>query len=134
MLWGHPVDIVAPHGLQLQHHGGQLLRPHLKARLLLADVIVLTEHTAQVAPGKEDGTAALPAAQAVLLAKVRKVAGHAGVAAGATDLRLVLQPVDLAVPGAYAAALQARQGTLDAPLQLARLVESDVVGHLMRYS
>ena len=107
---GDPVDVVAAHFLKFQHHLGETGRPDFLAGLLLADVIVLAENTTQVAPGKKDGPAALPSAQTIFLAKMRKVTCHACIAACAADHCFICEPIDLAVPGTDTAIFQAVEG------------------------
>jgi hypothetical protein len=53
VLGSNPVDVVAPVRLQLQHHPGQLFRFYFNTGLLLTNLVILAEDTAQVAPGEE---------------------------------------------------------------------------------
>jgi hypothetical protein len=97
-------------GLQGQHHLGQARRGHPLALDLPGDVVVLAEHTAQVAAGEEDRARAVPAAQAVLLPEVREVGGDHGLAADGAQPRVVGQAVHLAQPRADLTALNPEQG------------------------
>jgi hypothetical protein len=54
VLGGDPVDVVTAPGLEGQHHLGQPRRGHPLPLDLPGDVVVLAEHTAQVAAGEED--------------------------------------------------------------------------------
>jgi hypothetical protein len=67
--------------------------------------VVLAEDAAQVAAAEEDGSRPAPASEAVLLAKVREVRAHHGVASHPAQTRLVTQPVDVAQARAHAAAI-----------------------------
>jgi len=66
----------------------------------LADVEVLAEDAAKVAPGEEDRTAPTPAAEAVLFTEVGGEAADPRVTASLTDSVTILQAVDPAVSGA----------------------------------
>jgi hypothetical protein len=70
------VDVMAADLLQLQHHRSEPLGRRLPTLDLPRDVEVLAKDAAQVAVGEEDRARAVPAAQAVLLAEVRKVGGR----------------------------------------------------------
>ena len=72
VLGGDEVDIMAALFLEPQHHGGQVFGTRALAAALPTDVVVLAENAAQVTPGKENRARTVPAAQAVLLAEVRK--------------------------------------------------------------
>ena len=82
MLWRHEVDIVAPLLLQFEHHPCESLRLRFHAVAVLADLEVLAEHALQIAHREKDRAAAVPAAQAILLTEMRKVARHPGVPPG----------------------------------------------------
>ena len=121
VLGGNEIDVVAPLRLEIEHHSSELLGPHLTPRLLLADVVALAKNAAKVALGKENGPAAAPAPEAVLLPVVGKVARHAGVAPGSAHPQLSLQAIVPAFPGTHPAFPETRKGLFHAPLQLARL-------------
>ena len=63
MLW-------QPGRLQLEHHGGDLVRLGELPGVGLADVVVLAELAVQVAAAEEDRARSCPAAQRVFLAHV----------------------------------------------------------------
>ena len=98
MLW-------QPRGLEGQHHLGQAGRGHPLASDLPGDVVVLAEHTAQVAAGEEDRARAVPTPQAVLLPEVWEVGGDHGLAADGAQPLVVGQAVHLAQPRADATAI-----------------------------
>ena len=76
------IDIVGSLFLQTEKHFRQLLRlqsfSHFPAR---ADLLVLTEYTAQRASGKEYGSGATRPAQARLLPKMKRGTGYNGIRA-----------------------------------------------------
>jgi hypothetical protein len=113
VLGSHEVDVVAALRLKLDGELGDGLAGELSAALALADVPVLTEDAAQIAQAEEDGSAALPAAQAVLLTEVREGGAHDGVAAGVADAPLILQAVDAAIARTSAAVPELGQSRLD---------------------
>ena len=92
MLWCYEVDIVTL-GLilQLQHEVGDLGGLQVPALLLLGDVPVLTEDTAEVAESEEDGPGSIPSLQHGLLAEVREGGADHSQAAGVTGSLLVLK-------------------------------------------
>src|SRR5215218_7137836 len=85
-------------------------RGHPLALDLPGDVVVLAEHTAQVAAGEEDRPRAVPAPQAVLLPEMRKGGGDHGLAADGAQPLVVGQTVHLAQPRADPTALLPKQG------------------------
>lgn len=94
------VDVVAPLGLEPQHHGGDLSRRRsaLGCRLdILTDVEVLAEDTAQIAVREEDRTRAIPSSQTVFLAKMREAARDHGVAARLARRPAILETVHAAI-------------------------------------
>src|SRR5262249_34830174 len=128
MLWGDEIDVVATARLKLQHHGRQLTRPRLLTSALVRGLPVLTEDAFQVAPTEEDGSRALPAAQAVLLAKMGKVAGDLGASAYSADGLLVSQPVDGTIARTNRTAFQGGEGPLDSAVELAALPRIQICG------
>src|SRR5215218_6758660 len=95
-------------------------RGHPLALDLPGDVVVLAEHTAQVAAGEEDRPRAVPAPQAVLLPEMGKVGRDHGLAADGAQPIVVGQTVHLAQPRANRTALlpQQRQRLSGARFQL----------------
>src|SRR5208337_2034698 len=89
MLRGHEIDVVATLGLKFEHHGGELARWRWPTTHLPTDVEVLAENATQVAACKENRAGASPAAQAVFLAMMRKVAGDDSMTARLTDSELI---------------------------------------------
>src|SRR5574337_406668 len=106
MLWRHEVDVVAPLRLQRQHHPREFVGPDLSPCALLAEIEVLAEDAAEVAPGEEYRAASVPPPKTTLLAKMGKITPHSCISAGSADLGLVRQTIDLAVPGTDPATLQ----------------------------
>jgi hypothetical protein len=76
-------------GLKFQHHGGKLARGRWGTAHLPTNVKVLAENATQVAARKENCARAFPAAQAVFLAMMRKVAGDDSMTARLADCELV---------------------------------------------
>jgi antitoxin component of RelBE/YafQ-DinJ toxin-antitoxin module len=76
-------------GLKFQHHGGEFARRRLRTSHLPTDVEVLSENATQVAACKENRAGASPAAQAVFLAMMWKVARDDSMTARLTDCELV---------------------------------------------
>jgi hypothetical protein len=62
VLRRHPVDVVAPGRLQLEHHVREPLGGHPLALQPPRDVVVLAEDAAQVAAAEEDRPRSTPAA------------------------------------------------------------------------
>jgi hypothetical protein len=92
------VHVVTALLLELQHHRRELVRLHLAPDALLADLPVLTEDAAQVAPAEEDRARAAPAADRILLAVVRTEAVHHRAAPGPAHGPLFgLEPIHVAV-------------------------------------
>jgi hypothetical protein len=115
MLGGDDVDVVALLRLEAEHQAGKVGGSDLASHGRLADVAVLAEHAAQIAARHEDRPGAMPPAQHVLLAEVRKCRGDPGVAADTARAHLIRQPVNIAA-GARAdvAGSQFVEGLLDA--------------------
>src|SRR5262245_11946116 len=128
MLGRDEVDVVTAARLQLEHHAGQLPRPHLDALALLARLEVLAEDAAKVAPGEEDGARPLPAAEDVLLAEVGEVGGDPRVAGGLADGEPAVEAVDLAVARAERADAECLQCLVDLLAQAARLPGLEIGG------
>ena len=125
----HQVDVVAAHGLQGEHHLRQLVGADRAPRPLLADVPVLAEHAAQVAPGEEDGAGAAPATQRRFLAVVRAVARHHRLLAGPADRALdALEAIHPAIAGAQVAGPQVRPGRVDPLVQDAGRQQLEIGG------
>ena len=128
---GDEVDVMAAAVLQGEHHLGEAFGRGFVAGRFLANVEVLAEDAAEVAPGEEDGAAAVPAAEAVFFAEVGEVAGDAGVAAGFADGftgAAGFDAVDAAVAGADGAFAEPLDGFVGAALEFAAAVEGHVGG------
>jgi hypothetical protein len=129
VLGRDPVDVVTPNGLQLQHHPGKPSRAHALASHFPRDVVVLAEHAAEVAAAEEDGAGAPAAAETVLLAEVREVRRHDGVAPDRAEPLYVRATIHLATAGADHAALPEQLATRRGPLrQIAATSKLDVPG------
>ncbi len=98
----HEVDVVAAHRLEPQHQPGELLRLDRLARVGLADVVILAELAAQVAPREEDRAGPAAPGERRLFAHVGERAGDRCPRPGAADPQ-PLGAVDAALPGAEVA-------------------------------
>jgi hypothetical protein len=76
----------------------------------LADSEVLAKDAAQVAAGKKDRAAAVPATQAILLAEAGEGAVDQGIAAGLPGGRLIGQPIHATKAWAEAASFKGAHG------------------------
>src|SRR5206468_7515164 len=84
---------------------------------------------AQIAPAEKDRARAVPAAQAIFFAEMRKRAGHARKTATLADADLIVEPVNLAIAWANAARTQRFDCLLGALLQNAFLERPHVRGN-----
>ena len=128
MLGSDQVDVVAPPALQVEHDPRQIFRPDFHAGVGLADVVVLAEDAAKIAAGEKDGAAAVPSAQAVLLAVVGSEARHASPPAHPAHAAIVFEAIDSAGPGAQPALGQTTERLLHPPRQLPALMQANVAG------
>src|ERR1019366_2662887 len=124
----HQVDVVAALFLQAQHHPGQFFRFRGAAFSPPADLVILAEDAAQVAPAEEDRPRTTVAAQAALFAEVGKIAADDRVTSGSADFRLVLDAVHVAVAWAQDAVGQLLQAKLDATRQFPTLPQLEIYG------
>ena len=127
MARGDKVDVMATLILQAEHDIGQFLRGYFVAHALLADFPILAEHTAQVAPAKEDGTGTVAAAQRVFFTLVGAGAVHPGPLSGATYRTLRgLAAVDVTIVCTEVTVLQMLVGSANASGQFAVLQQVKV--------
>jgi len=117
---------VAAQGLQPQRQIGDPLCRQLLAAAPLADVPVLTEDAAQVAHPEEDRSAAVPAAQAVLLAEVREGGGDDGEAPRAARPPLVAEAVRTTVARTRPAVGELAKRFLELPVEEPMLPGFDI--------
>jgi len=110
---------MAANRLELEHHGGDVLRWRQFSGIPLADIIILTKLALQVAAGEENGAGSALAAQRVLLTEVRPVAAHPGNGTGTADAQLTGVAVNAAFPGAGVTMGQAFFGLANALYKLA---------------
>ncbi len=108
------------------HHLGQFPGRRLDTRSHLADVVVLAKDAAQIAHGKKDRAAAVPATKWVLLSHVGKTTADQGVAADLADGRLVFQSVHTAVAGAGLTIAQHLHRLLSPPGQFAATMQVQI--------
>jgi hypothetical protein len=84
---------------------------------LLRDVPVLAENATQIAVSEEDGARTVPPPETILLAEMRKRARYHREASRVAEQLLVLETIDVTVPGTRAAVLEFGERRLDAGLQ-----------------
>src|SRR6516225_7342571 len=77
----------------MNHQSCQIPGVQFSAVTDLADLKILAEDAAQIAPGEEDRSRALPAAKHILLAEMRKSARHSRMPADFADAELIGSPV-----------------------------------------
>lgn|GEM_PF-4798697 len=120
MAGGDQIDVVAPHGLQFEHGGGQCAGIGLQGQgIALADAIILAKTTTEIAASKKDGAGPTPADQGGFLAEMRTVTGYPGQGSGTASAGLAGQAVDPAAAGAQGTAGQYPPGTIGAPAEQA---------------
>src|SRR4029434_1935338 len=90
---------------------------------------ILAEHAAQIAPAEKDRPRPVPAAQAILLAKMRERARHSRLPPALAHADLVVEPVNLAIPRANAARPQRFHGLPGPFLKKSLLERSHVSRH-----
>ena len=88
----------------------------------MADVEILAEDAAQVATTEEDRSGAIPAAQALFFAEVRKRAGDSCPSADPANSGFVFPAIDLAVPRTKPARTQQLLGDSNSLSELSLLV------------
>jgi len=77
------INVMATQFLKPDHQSCQALGIAGGARAVPTDVVVLAEYTAEIAPGEENRSRAIPTAKARFLAVMRKGAGDPGVSTNA---------------------------------------------------
>lgn len=114
--------------LQLQHHRRKPGRRCRRALWPPTNVKVLAEDTPQVASGKEDRAGTFPTPQAVLFAKVRRVARDHCVTPGLANGESVFQPVHSTITRPDFAGPQRPEGPFDPLGEFAVFVEAQIGG------
>jgi hypothetical protein len=115
--------------LQLQHHRREPLGRRLPPLDPPRNVEVLAKDAAQIAAGEEDRAGAVPAAEAVLLAEVRKMGGDDRVAADPAQSALVPEAVHGTQPGTHSARRTQQPQRTPRPLRkLARALKGNIGG------
>jgi len=92
----------------------------------VADIPVLAKDATEVAATEEDTAGTAPAAQAILFAVVRAVAGNAGTASDAAGAAPVVEPVGTATVRAEAAFGEQHDGLFGTSAQFAGLGKGHV--------
>jgi len=96
---GHEVDVVTAGALEKDHHSSQLLTAHRPPHASVADIGVLAEPAAQVAPGEEDRSAPMPARDRRLLAMMRVGGTHDRLLTDTTEGEMPMGSIHPACPG-----------------------------------
>lgn len=91
---------------QVEHDAREFRGCDFGAFTGLTRLKVLAKHAAQIAPAEKDGARAIPAAQTIFLAEVRKGAGHARETATLAYADLVVKAINRAITLANATRLQ----------------------------
>jgi hypothetical protein len=93
---------VATDLLEIEHDAGEFWGVHFGAFAELAGLEILAENAAEIAPAKENRAGAVPTAETIFFAEVRKSAGDTCQSSAFANSDLVIESVDLAVTRANA--------------------------------
>ena len=97
VLGGDEIDVVATDLLEIEHDAGEFWGVHFGAFAELAGLEILAENAAEIAPAKENRARAVPTAQTIFFAEMRKRAGDTCQSYAFANSDLVIETVDLAV-------------------------------------
>jgi len=109
----HEIDVMTAHFLKVKHHVRQILVLNLLSFALVRNGPVLTEDTAEVAVGEEDGARPLSAHQGHLLPKMGMITENHRLERSPTESLDTLVPIHAALPWAELAILEEGIGLLN---------------------